>query len=482
MKAIKASSRFKASALIWAPALCAQAISGMASAADLQCPSPYQPRTTAIFGGDSKEIAGINAQITRIAEFYHAKYCEEMKLIGARKLEAVQLATAYQSTLPEVSKQYTREVERLDEQSREIVDQMNNTPWIMEAQAKCSDEIRSDSIASSSPCFETLLGALKEERAFVEGKALDITPLDAEIITMEESRSTESQAANTDSKYTVDGTTFGKLYTSNSYLPTFHIGATFMPEYNEDGENQGFSESNVFGGFSFDNRYLFNLGSHPVASHAGIVVNFHSEHYVNCEDATAPTSNEGTSEEVHVSACNADQPSLGDLEFNDISNTVNATAYYWLHSDFLFSKQTGEKRSGGTLNDAGPIETGFGFRATLQSRDDLADGGDSINDIYSAGFRVVVYDFKNKLNGAARNGLPVFYSEFMYAHYENYAEIENYDEPRYVFRSAYRVLRDQPIFIGLGINGGRGPDEFAVTLSYGVQAQSLFSGILGNQN
>lgn len=112
----------------------------------------------------------------------------------------------------------------------------------------------------------------------------------------------------------------------------------------------------------------------------------------------------------------------------------------------------------------------------MQSREKIDDNGDSINSIYALGTRVVLHDFKsvkNKETGAVnKNGLPRFLLEALVAEYEDYAGVD--DETRFLVGARWRVIKDNPWYLGLAINAGNGPDEIALTLNYGVQLASFF--------
>ncbi len=260
------------------------------------------------------------------------------------------------------------------------------------------------------------------------------------------------------------GEDFGGMYSENPLLVTFHLGATVMPEYNSDGENEGFQDANVFGRVTADIRYEWKGNDnrkHPLTTHFGASFDFFSEHVVNCE--------EFEEESDKRKECEEGNPDLEDLDFNDISDTFQASAYYWLHSNWFVSNS---EESG--------IETAIGFRASARSREELTGGGDSINYNYSFGTRVVVHDFMKKKKSAdsktyASNGLPRLFAEASIAKFENFAGIENYDEPRFLLTAAYRMEKI-PLYLGFHINGGNGPDEVIASLTWGLQASQILGG------
>ncbi len=227
-----------------------------------------------------------------------------------------------------------------------------------------------------------------------------------------------------------------------------------MPEYNEEGDNQGFKESNFFAHFGLDNRALFEPDKETdrwfPSFHTGVSVDFLSANIVNCN-----SSADGVEPD-----CTPDGKNIDDLSFNDVADTVNASVYLWLH--FLQSR-------------SGRSEVGIGGRCGMQSRERLEEDRDSINDFYTLGLHYVFNDFKDlnkKYHSKFRNGMPRFVLEGSAIWYEDYAGLGRPDA-RVLVLGAYRVKESLPVYIGIAVNGGDGPDEIALTITYGLKADSI---------
>ena len=273
-----------------------------------------------------------------------------------------------------------------------------------------------------------------------------------------------------------DKENWGPLYSKNPYFATFHIGSTLTSEYDDDGNNDGFTESNIFGRFNLDNRLNLGPEGDPTSYlHTGVNVDFFSGHVADCtkidpkdsgDESNSEPSDDQQVQQQSQEACDEKDLDLSDVDFNDISNTVHASLYAWWQWKPEFD----------LLGNA-QWEWGPGIRATIQSRDKLGENGDSINEIYSLGWRVMYHDFQAESSSDAKfaNGLPIFFLETSYADYENFAGVE--DANRWLISGAYRVFPQSPVYIGMVVNAGEGPDEIALTLSYGIdvsKVQNLF--------
>ena len=241
------------------------------------------------------------------------------------------------------------------------------------------------------------------------------------------------------------------------YYATFQVGLKFSPEYDDNGDNQGFDKSNAFGSLIFDTRWEFpknaNVSWHQSpfrAVHPGVSIDFMSADIVNCDKLPA----------AEQATCRSDQVSLKDLNFNDISDTVNASFNLWGHFYQSPKKQ---------------VEVGVGGRIGMQSREKLKDNGDSVNQYNTYGVRIVFNDFvlpKYKDKGF-KNGMPRFSLEYSRAEFEDYAGIGERD--RHLVYGKYRIVEDSPVYIGMNINAGEGLDEIALTLSYGLKAENFIN-------
>jgi hypothetical protein len=257
----------------------------------------------------------------------------------------------------------------------------------------------------------------------------------------------------------------GKLFTKNKFLTGFHIGVSFMPEYNDEGDNEGFQEANLFARLNLDSRQIFGVsrvlprGEEPKKEdryssyHMGVNLDFYSANIVNCEKLTGEEQ----------ANCKQDKPDVKNLNFNDVANTVDANIYGWVQYkprpwDFA--------------------EVGIGFKYGFLSREKLRTDGDSVNDYAGLGIRYSFYDFKDEwgdqAEGTYRNGVPRFFIEHFFTRVEDFAGL-GIRQNRNITMAAFRIIQRKPAYFGIIVNGGKGPDSIAVTLSYGLSPESMLS-------
>jgi len=241
---------------------------------------------------------------------------------------------------------------------------------------------------------------------------------------------------------------YAKVFSEDNWYSAFHMGVKLMPKYDAEGNNEGFEETNFFGRFVIDSRSEWGKRDAPHVTHIGFNADFMSAHVINCEKFA-----EGSDER---NKCDVDKPDIESLDFNDIANTVNASAYGWYQYRFF---------------DDSRFEFGPGLRFAMQSREKLGENGDAINLITSYGVRAVFNDFR-QYGGKFKNGMPRFYIELMRAKFDDYAGLGR-TEKRYVASAAYRVKEGMPVYVGLYANGGKGPDEIAFTLTYGLNIERI---------
>ena len=259
---------------------------------------------------------------------------------------------------------------------------------------------------------------------------------------------------------------FANLYTTNKWYSAFSLGVKLSPEYDENGQNKGFKESNVYASFSLDARWPQSNDKMDVAvtqdatNSLGWIALYP---YVNVDFYSAPVVNCSKLEDPAKQAdCKDETTDLDKLDFNDVSNTVNASVGFWEH---FYQSPTRQ------------LEIGVGGRVGMQSRDKLGKDGDSINAYHMAGVRFVYNDFMTQKdpNGKTyQNGMPRFELQINYAELEDYANTDRKGYRKIVY-GRYRIVEDQPVHVGLLVNGGRGPDEIALTLQYGLNAENFLS-------
>ncbi len=72
-----------------------------------------------------------------------------------------------------------------------------------------------------------------------------------------------------------------------------------------------------------------------------------------------------------------------------------------------------------------------------------------------------------------KNGLPKFILSVGTGKNEDFAGTAKKTE-RQLASFNYRLFDNQPVFLGLIVDGGKGPDTIALNLSYGLKASSIF--------
>lgn len=436
---------------------------GTANAADT-C-KDYQTRSNAIFPKDSSITGKIADQIEATGKYFSTLYCKELKIARETFEKSQTMKTRTQSMIDDTND--TEEIATLKnalalneaglEAARVKIDNLEtseNYLWIFNAKNTCKKS-PAGKLQDAAACLQYLDDGLQSEIAWVNAAKGETVHLltDRESLQMS-LNSIERKLVLEETGTPFRTEDFAKLYSDDTYTATFHLGGTFMPEYDQSGNNQGFKEANFLGRFTLDNRAENVWGAD--ALHTGVNVTFFSGHIVDCDNIP-----EAEPAEIAKCKTDKDEADLGSLNFNDISDTVHASAYTWWNWGFRGNED---------------VEWGPGLTATIQSRRELADNGDSLNAIYSAGLRVVRNDFQGKKNAngaSAKNGLPVYFLEISAAHYESFATVEKYDDWRTVIRGAYRVMDNTPIYIGMVINAADGPDELALTLTYGLQVQKI---------
>ena len=113
----------------------------------------------------------------------------------------------------------------------------------------------------------------------------------------------------------------------------------------------------------------------------------------------------------------------------------------------------------------------YGFK----TRDKIGDDGDSTNAFSGVGLRFAIQDFK-ELGGkaVAKNGLPAFFIEVDQVKYsDGFREIESQKARTRTVVDAGIRMGEHPIYIGLKHNGGEGPDDTAITISYSFRGDKF---------
>lgn len=249
---------------------------------------------------------------------------------------------------------------------------------------------------------------------------------------------------------------FSSIASEKPYYSILELGVSFMPEYDENGDNKGFKEANFFGVLRLNNRmemYKFNNW----VSYQGLEVAFYSAP-VACTDKTTSESEETT--EDAESDCGNPDLSVDNIKFRDISNTVNASVYVSL----LYTNES----------VLGNWEFGPSARSGVLNREKKGADGDSVARFHNYGVEMRLNDFgAGKAGSQYLNGVPKFIFNYSEGSNEDFAGT-GIKTKRKLASFNYRLFDNQPVFVGLIVDGGRGPDTIALNLSYGIKASSLF--------
>ncbi len=243
------------------------------------------------------------------------------------------------------------------------------------------------------------------------------------------------------------------------YYSILELGLSLMPEYDEDGDNKGFKESNFFGVLRLSNRMKF-YNSDNWASYQGLEIAFYSAP-VACTDKNTTTEGATTEgEEAVDSNCGDPGLSIENIKFKDISNTVNASIY----ASLLYTNES----------IMGNWEVGPSVRSGVLNREKKGADGDSVARFQNYGLEMRLNDFgAGKTGSQYLNGVPKFVFNYSEGSNEDFAGT-GIKTDRKLASFSYRLFDNQPVFVGLIVDGGKGPDTIALNLSYGIKASSLF--------
>lgn len=321
-------------------------------------------------------------------------------------------------------------------------------------------------------CSIPLLSAMKQESAGCEEKQkylrydienltnlVDSTPKAIELInTGVNPEEPVKNFSNEQIKKLIDSGNLSGVASEEPYYSVLLLGATIMPKYNKDGNNEGFQETSFFGMLKLENRWPW---SRYVVNHMGIDAAFYSAPVRKCEaqsenpnPAPAPDPVPAPVEQKETT-CDEKEKDISTLKFNDISNTLNASLYF----NILF-------------NMPGKWELGPSLRYGVVSREKIAGNGDSISGYYLIGVELALNDFLDNPKVKYLSGLPRFSFNLAAGENEDFAGL-GIRSTRYVTSVNYRVYENQPIFVSLLLNDGEGPDTVALNLSYGLVASEI---------
>lgn len=287
---------------------------------------------------------------------------------------------------------------------------------------------------------------------------------------------------------------FSDVASTKPYYSVLEAGISFMPEYDAEGKNQGFKESNLFAILRLNNRKEIEFPRHdslvfyqeldvafysaPIAclesdsgaaSSAGSGAGSGAASSAGSGTGSGTASSAGSGAGTGTASSSASQTSdncigkdtdVTKLKFRDVSNTVNASVY----GSIMY-------RNSSMLGD---WEIGNSIRYGVLNRDAKGPDGDSVATFYNYGFELRLNDFLGqKRNAAYLNGMPKFMINYSEGKNEDFAGA-GVKTKRKIASFNYRIFDNQPVFIGLIVDGGKGPDTIALNISYGLKASSIF--------
>jgi hypothetical protein len=261
----------------------------------------------------------------------------------------------------------------------------------------------------------------------------------------------------------------GNITTDKIWFSQIFLGEKFSSKYDENGKNKGFQPNNFYGSFTLDTRWEFpnisgvaltpfqfkswferNGLGHGWALIPGVNVKFYSADIVNCDLLASDEEKLKCKEGVNKNS------TVTELKFNDISDVVDASMHLW--APFY-------------LNSDKSVDVALGLRTGTFSRKNLDSKGSSLNSYNAAAIRFDYNDFFQAGNENIKNGMPRFSLEYAYTKMGDYANIGK--STRHIITGNFRIIEDKPIYLGLEVNKGNGPDSVSLTLSYGLKIENL---------
>ncbi len=223
---------------------------------------------------------------------------------------------------------------------------------------------------------------------------------------------------------------------------TLDIGLQILPDYNENGENQGFNKSRMFANINFDSRWIDDNASFFYLTNVGIDMKL------------LGTANNDVNRTASI-------PS----SFNNISDTLDLSIYYQFVPNLKWFK------IGNTRNIFSEI--GFITHFGIRSRKEKSINNDTVDTYADIG---VKYSFFRENpysdNKGMAKGLPDFY---IGGYYRQYSDYNGFNSTRYIIDFKYKVLPHSNFFLGAEANLGDKDDELYLTLTFRNDIEKLFS-------
>ena len=248
-----------------------------------------------------------------------------------------------------------------------------------------------------------------------------------------------------------------KIFTTDKSMATVILGTQFSNKYDSDGNSGGLTEKRFYGTIGIDTRWPYKTKKRRFFAdnqslHLTATLDLRSEPLINCDKVT---------DTVEKSECTDNDSFIPD-DFNDINDTL--TAAIKLTWNFYESEN-------------GQYAIGIPLQFGVKTRDKVNENGDSSNSFRGLGLRFVINDFfDSPYSSKAKNGLPFFYFDVSGVRYDDgFREISELSSKTRTLVDAGVRAGELPIYIGFRHNGGKGPDDTALTISYVFQGHKFLN-------
>lgn len=272
-----------------------------------------------------------------------------------------------------------------------------------------------------------------------------------------------------------------EVVSTGRIISSFELGIMSLPDY-ADGENNGFTDTRAYFDGNIDGRFEFEDG--------GLVVNttFATSFYGGggFQEQDMEENNENGDPVVGTEADEQGFPT----SFDEVSDTIDAnftlriSAYdcYWGDDEVNIVLQA---LSCVSASSDGKSSLGLIARYGFENKDVRTDEQDTVNDYLGWGLEYRSY--RDKIQPGT-NRIPDFVVSYVRSKYEEYGLIKSdstcdvsaegcliphEDATRHIVKLSYRLVEDKPFFIGFRLNGGKGPDEYGLTLGIRKSAYDI---------
>lgn len=260
----------------------------------------------------------------------------------------------------------------------------------------------------------------------------------------------------------------GNISTDKIWFSQVFLGERFSSSYDENGKNLGFKAKNFYGEFILDTRWEFgdvvsqdgkflfkdffrkNGFGYGWALIPGVDVKFYSADMVNCDLIT--------DEDLKQKCIDGNNKEVTQLKFNDISQAVDASLHLWVPFYIVKNKS---------------VDLALGTKLGTVSRENLDSHGSSLNSYKTIAIKFEYNDFfeADGDDKKIKNGMTRFSLEYAISRMGDYANLG--EKTRHILDGRFRIIEDKPIYLGLEVNKGDGPDSVSLVLSYGFKMENL---------